>query len=164
MAINDGQRELLVRKLEEALVELRGTTIGILGLAFKPGTDDIRDAPSREIVRSLLAKGARVRAYDPVAMPAFERSPEGTQIGYASGPYDAAADADAVAILTEWEEFRSLDLKRLRLRMHRPIVVDGRNIYDPEAMRRLGFDYRGIGRVREDSGLFSPPATITVAA
>jgi len=142
--INDEQRETLVRHLQDALWVLANRTIAVFGLAYKPNTDDIRDAPSVAIIDRLLREGAAVRAYDPVAeanarqlMPA---------VTYCPTPYDAASAADAVVILTEWDEFRSLDLARLREVMRRPVLIDGRNVLDPQAARALGFHYAGMGR------------------
>jgi len=123
---------------------LRGQVVGLLGLAFKPNTDDLREAPSLEIARGLLAKGATVRAYDPAAMVRAKRLlPD---VNYRRDAYQVARGADAIAVITEWNEFKLLDLPRVRRSMRRPVVVDGRNIYDPVQMRDLGFVYRGIGR------------------
>ncbi len=151
MEINSYQRRAVVRKLEEALGTLRGKTIGLLGLAFKPNTDDIREAPSIHIASMLLAAGAKVRAYDPVAMKNVRRAvPE---IELASDAYSLAAGCDAIVIVTEWNEFKQLDLERVRDLMNRPVVIDGRNIYDPAMMKELGFYYRGMGRGYGDSGV-----------
>jgi UDPglucose 6-dehydrogenase len=134
----------VVEKLAQCLGSLRGQAVGMLGLAFKPNTDDMREAPSIEIAQALLARGASVRAYDPVAMGrARTLLPE---LDYRRDAYATARGADAVLVVTEWNEFRQLDLQRLRRAMRRPVVVDGRNIYDPALMRRLGFVYRGVGR------------------
>jgi UDPglucose 6-dehydrogenase len=142
--INRDQRMLVIDKLRECLEELPGRVIGLLGLAFKPNTDDMRDAPSLDIGRVLLAAGAEVRAYDPAAI---ERSrvllPD---VQYLKDAYEVAAGADALVLVTEWNEFRQLDMARIKQLMRRPVIVDGRNIYDPAAMRSLGFTYRGIGR------------------
>jgi UDPglucose 6-dehydrogenase len=144
MDINRDQRLLVVEKLAQCLGSLRGQAVGMLGLAFKPNTDDMREAPSIEIAQALLARGASVRAYDPVAMGrARTLLPE---LDYRRDAYATARGADAVLVVTEWNEFRQLDLQRLRRAMRRPVVVDGRNIYDPALMRRLGFVYRGVGR------------------
>ncbi len=144
MDINRDQHLLVVEKLVQCLGSLRGQAVGMLGLAFKPNTDDMREAPSIEIARALLARGASVRAYDPVAMErARTLLPE---LDYRRDAYATARGADAVLVVTEWNEFRQLDLHRLRRAMRRPVVVDGRNIYDPALMRRLGFVYRGVGR------------------
>ena len=144
MDINRDQRMLVIDLLREALEELPGRVVGLLGLAFKPNTDDMRDAPSVDIARVLLAAGAELRAYDPAAM---ERSrvllPD---VDYRKDAYEVAAGADALVLVTEWNEFRQLDLARVKQLMRRPVIVDGRNIYDPAAMKDLGFTYRGIGR------------------
>ena len=144
MDINADQRRAVVRKLEMALGSLRGMTIGLLGLAFKPNTDDMREAPSTHIARMLLAAGARIRGYDPVAMGVASRlMPE---ISMAADPYALAEGCDAIVIVTEWNEFKHLDLARLRESMNQPVIVDGRSIYDPQAMKALGFRYQAIGR------------------
>jgi len=144
MEINRDQRLVVIDLLREALEELPGKTIGLLGLAFKPNTDDMRDAPSVDIAKVLLAAGAEVRAYDPAAV---ERArvllPH---VEYMKDAYEVASGADALVLVTEWNEFRQLDMARVRQLMRRPVLVDGRNIYDPEAMKGLGFTYRGIGR------------------
>jgi UDPglucose 6-dehydrogenase len=144
MDINRDQRMLVIDKLRECLETLAGRVVGLLGLAFKPNTDDLREAPSLDIARVLLAAGAQVRAYDPAAMDGARKLlPD---IEYASDSYAVAAGADALVLVTEWNEFRHLDLARLKTAMRKPVVVDGRNIYDPALMRALGFTYRGIGR------------------
>lgn len=144
MDINQDQRMLVIDKLRECLEVLQDQVIGLFGLAFKPNTDDLREAPSIDIAKVLLAAGAVVRAYDPAAMDrARSILPD---IEYMDGAYEVAAGADAVVVITEWNEFRVLDLGRVKKSMRRPVVIDGRNIYDPAAMRGLGFTYRGIGR------------------
>ncbi len=144
MDINRDQRMLVIDKLRECLEELPGKVIGLLGLAFKPNTDDMREAPSVDIAKVLLAAGAEVRAYDPAAM---ERSrtllPD---VEYLKDAYQVASGGDALVLVTEWNEFRQLDMARVRQLMRRPVIVDGRNIYDPAVMRSLGFTYRGVGR------------------
>jgi UDPglucose 6-dehydrogenase len=145
MDINRDMRKLVVDRLEELLGGLRGQRIGILGLSYKPNTDDLREAPALDIIESLLKKGAQVTVYDPVAMPKAKQVLNGAVV-CARDAYGAARKADAVALVTEWNQFRSLDLKRLKQGMRRPVVVDGRNIWDPARMRDLGFVYRGIGR------------------
>jgi UDPglucose 6-dehydrogenase len=144
MDINRDQRMLVIDKLRECLDELPDRIVGLLGLAFKPNTDDMREAPSLDIAKVLLAAGAEVRAYDPAAI---ERSrvliPD---VEYLRDAYEVADGADAIVLITEWNEFRQLDMARVKQLMRRPVIVDGRNIYDPEAMRALGFTYRGIGR------------------
>jgi UDPglucose 6-dehydrogenase len=119
--------------------------IAVLGLAFKPKTDDMREARSVELIPRLVMSGASVRVYDPVAMDNARRHLP-VAVDYCQSSYEAAAGADAVAIVTEWNEFKLLNLERLREVMRRPLVFDGRNIYEPERMRRLGFEYHSIGR------------------
>jgi UDPglucose 6-dehydrogenase len=144
MEINLDQRTLVVEKLREVLGGLRDQVIGVLGLSYKPNTDDVREAPSIDVIHSLLQKGARVRAYDPKAMPVLKRELSG--IAYCDDAYAVAEGADALLIVTEWDEFRVLDLERIKRIMRRPVIVDGRNIYDPKTMREAGFVYRGVGR------------------
>ena len=134
-----------VRAIEKALAPLDDKRIAVLGLAFKPNTDDMREAKSIDVVRRLLELGATVRAYDPVAAQ-NARTVLPAAVVYCESPYDAAAEADAVALVTEWNEFKFLNLERLRAVMRRPIVFDGRNLWEPERMRRLGFEYHSIGR------------------
>jgi UDPglucose 6-dehydrogenase len=149
MDINDDQRRQVVRKLEQALDDLRGKTIGLLGLAFKPNTDDMREAPAAYIARLLKSAGAEVRGYDPVAMEVATRMlPE---LELADSAYDLAEDCDALVVVTDWNEFKNLDLARIRDLMTGDVIIDGRNIYEPEQMNALGFYYRGIGRGYEDS-------------
>jgi UDPglucose 6-dehydrogenase len=145
MDINRDMRKLVVERLADLLGGLRGQRIGILGLSYKPNTDDLREAPALEIIDSLLRKGAQVQVYDPVAMPKAKHLLNGAVV-CARDAYAAARKADALALLTEWNQFRSLDLKRLKQAMRRPVIVDGRNIWEPASMRDMGFVYRGIGR------------------
>jgi UDPglucose 6-dehydrogenase len=144
MEINLDQRTLVVEKLREVLGGLRDQVVGVLGLAFKPNTDDVREAPAIDVIQSLLQRGTRVRAYDPKAMPALKRQLNSIQ--YCEDPYTVATGADALLVVTEWDEFKTLDLDRIRKSMRRPVIVDGRNIYEPKTMRELGFVYRGVGR------------------
>jgi UDPglucose 6-dehydrogenase len=142
--INRDQRLHVVRLAKEALGGLRGATVGLLGLAFKPNTDDMRDAPSREIVELLQHEGALVRACDPAATAQAARLLPG--VALCPDPYATADEADALILVTEWNEFKQLDLGRLRRAMRRPVLIDGRNLYDPAAMAAAGFEYRSIGR------------------
>ncbi|TMF82794.1 MAG: UDP-glucose/GDP-mannose dehydrogenase family protein [Chloroflexi bacterium] len=144
MEINLDQRTLVVEKLREVLGGLRDQVVGVLGLAYKPNTDDIREAPAIDVIENLLQKGADVRAYDPKAMPLLKARMN--TIRYCDDPYGVATGADALLIITEWDEFRQLDLDRLKSLMRRPVIVDGRNIFDPKTMRDRGFVYRGVGR------------------
>jgi UDPglucose 6-dehydrogenase len=145
MDINQYQRRQVVLKLREALgAKLRGKTVGMLGLAFKANTDDIRESPATEIARLLLHEGAQVKGYDPVAMPNVEKLLPGMQL--AADPYILAAGCDALVVCTEWNEFKHLDMARIKGAMSGCLFVDGRNLYDPDEMKRLGFTYRGVGR------------------
>src|SRR5438067_5813045 len=147
-AVVDVNRERaghFVEMVEKAVGPLDGRVIAVLGLAFKPNTDDMREAKSIEVIEGLLERGASVRAYDPVAMPHAGRTLPGAVLYYES-PYEAASGADALALVTEWNEFKFLNLERLREAMRRPVVFDGRNLWEPERMRRLGFEYYSVGR------------------
>ena len=147
-AVVDINRERVshfVDLMARALHPVAGRVVAVLGLAFKPNTDDMREARSVEVVERLLELGAAVRAYDPVAMPAARRILPAT-VTYCESPYEAATGADAVALITEWNEFKFLNLERLRAALRRPVVFDGRNVWEPERMRRLGFEYHSIGR------------------
>jgi UDPglucose 6-dehydrogenase len=142
--VNHRQRKAMLPKIEKLVGELKGKTVAVLGLAFKPETDDMREAPSIEIIRGLLERGANVRAYDPVAMT--EASHVLPKIEYAADEYEAVKDADALVFVTEWNQFRALDMGRIRDLMKAPKIADLRNIYQPADMREIGFDYVGIGR------------------
>jgi UDPglucose 6-dehydrogenase len=142
--VNRRQRVRMVRKLEGLLPEMAGKTVAVLGLSFKPETDDMRDAPSVDIVRALIERGARVRAYDPVAAEAAR--PLLPEIEYAADEYEAVEGADLLVFVTEWNQFRALNMERVHGLMRTPNVADLRNIYEPEDMRRLGFEYVGVGR------------------
>lgn len=146
VSVNKRQRHVPVLKLQEVLKIIKGKTIGLLGLAFKPETDDIRDAPALEIARELLEMGARVKAYDPIANDVCARQHPDLKIEYAGNAVDLADDCDALVIVTEWEEFRYLDLDKVGEVMHSKVLIDGRNVLDPEAVKAAGFKYRGIGR------------------
>ena len=142
--VNEEQKALFVRKIEEALWIVKGKTIGVLGLAFKPNTDDMRSAPSIDIINSLRESGARIKAYDPQAMKNARSILKG--VTFCKDPYEIARASDAVVVVTEWHEFRVMDLKRIKKLMKNPLVIDGRNIFDPERMQRLGFRYISMGR------------------
>lgn len=143
--INEDQRQRFLRKVHSALWTLRGKKLAVLGLAFKGGTDDIRESPAVFLVQALLQEGSTVTAYDPAAM---DRAREvlGSSIAFAPSPYDAVEGADALLILTEWEEFATLDLNRIRQALRYPIIIDGRNLYDSEVMAAHGFTYYSVGR------------------
>ncbi len=144
MEINDDARQRFVGRLTEMLGDLQGKTIGVLGLSFKPSTDDLRDAPSITIVTRIHELGASIKAYDPVAMPGAEEIMP--WVTYCATPYDAAKGADALLVVTEWNEFKQLDMQRIRDLMAQPVLLDGRLVYEPDDMRQLGFCYYGVGR------------------
>jgi UDPglucose 6-dehydrogenase len=146
LEVNAAQRLLAIQKLQEKLYILKGRTIAVLGLAFKPDTDDLRDAPSLYIIERLLQLGARVKAYDPIAMDACRAQHPELKIRYCQSALDCVREADALVVVTEWEEFRRLDLPALAAAMTTAILVDGRNIFSPEEALAAGFDYTGIGR------------------
>ncbi|WP_260739293.1 UDP-glucose dehydrogenase family protein [Tunturiibacter lichenicola] len=145
--INSQQKKRFLNKVRSALWTLRGKRIGVLGLAFKGETDDIRESPAIEVVEMLLAEGCSVTAYDPAAMKRTEEVlPASRSLRYVSDAYAAAEDADALLILTDWAEFASLDLGQLNKTLRYPIIIDGRNMYDPPTMVKHGFTYLSIGR------------------
>jgi UDPglucose 6-dehydrogenase len=141
---NEHQTGRMVDKIARAVGGLKGRTIACLGLSFKPNTSDTRDSPAIRIIQTLLKGGARIRAFDPVAMPeARQALPE---IEYAEDAYDAARGCDALVIATEWNQFRSLDWERMKKVLKSPVVVDLRNVYEPDQMKALGIRYTGVGR------------------
>ena len=143
--VNDARKLKMADKIAAALGhEVAGKTVALLGLTFKPNTDDMRDAPSLSIVPALQAQGARIRAFDPEGMHEAERLLK--DVTFASGPYEAAQGAHAVVIVTEWDPFRALDLERLKAVMTTPVLVDLRNVYRPEDLREKGFTYASVGR------------------
>ncbi|MFH1097490.1 MAG: UDP-glucose/GDP-mannose dehydrogenase family protein [Candidatus Desantisbacteria bacterium] len=144
--INEGQKGLMVKKIKDAVWIIKGKTIGILGLAFKPNTDDMRFAPSIDIIKQLQIEGARIKAFDPVAMERAEGLLE--DVEFCKNAYEVAKDSDCLVILTEWNEFRELDLLRIKETMKNPVIIDGRNIYDPAKMKEMDIRYVGIGRGR----------------
>src|SRR5690349_8546604 len=143
--VNKRQKARLVEKMEQHFKDVSGRTIALWGLAFKPRTDDMREAPAIPIIEQLLKKGATVKAYDPAAVPVARRLFDG-RIALCDKSYDALADADALVIVTEWNEFREPDFRKMRTLMKTPVIFDGRNIYSPEQMQALGFTYFSIGR------------------
>ncbi len=142
--INEEQRDLMLKKIENTLWNVKGKTIGILGLSFKPDTDDLRFAPSIDIIKKLKLDGAKIRAFDPQAMPGARKIFK--DIKFCKDVYAAAKGSDCLVILTEWNEFKELDFKRIKKLLKQPVIVDGRNIYDPQKMKKMGFRYFGIGR------------------
>ena len=146
LAVNQLQRNIVIQKLQEKLFILKGRTVALLGLAFKPNTDDLRDAPSLQIAERLIQMGARVRAYDPIAMDACREQHPNLRICYCNDALSTAEHADALVLVTEWPEFAELNLSDLAGRMNNPVLIDGRNLFTPEKARQAGFDYAGIGR------------------
>jgi UDPglucose 6-dehydrogenase len=146
LAVNRAQRQVVIQKLQEKLFILKGRTIALLGLSFKPETDDLRDAPSLQIAERLLQMGARVSAYDPVSMEACKQLHPNLKIHYCASALEAVTGAHATVLITEWNEFRNLDLAEVAARAARPILIDGRNFFSPEAASKAGLDYSGVGR------------------
>ena len=144
--VNKRQHFIVIEKLQDDLKVLKGKAVGILGLAFKPNTDDLRDAPSLDIIGWLLERGARVAVHDPAALPAFRSRHGDLPVRYAESPRDAAAEADALTLVTEWPDYRNLDWAALAGVMQGDLIVDGRNLLDKELLESYGFRYRGIGR------------------
>ena len=142
--VNEEQKKRMVVKIQERVGDLRGKTIGILGLSFKPNTNDIRESSSIVIIGDLLAIGAKVKAFDPAAMD--EARAILPEVEYARDPYDVANGSDALVLATEWNQFRRLDLQRIKTLLKAPIFIDLRNVYEPDQMKRLGFNYCGVGR------------------
>lgn len=141
---NARQRSAMIPKIEKLVGDLDGKTIGVLGLSFKPETDDMRESPAIEIINELTARGAKVKAFDPVAMN--EARHYLPAIGYATDEYDAIKGADALVIITEWNQFRALDMDKVKQLLNAPKIADLRNIYEPDDMREMGFEYVGVGR------------------
>jgi UDPglucose 6-dehydrogenase len=163
MDINNDRRPMAVNRIHQMLGDIREKSIGLLGLSFKENTDDMRDAPSIDIAKALLALGAKVRAYDPVAMEVAK--PLMPEVEMYSDPYTMADGCDALVVVTPWNEFKQLDLEKIRGLMAQPVLFDGRNIYDPDSTRRLGLNYLGLGRGynaqenETDSSIFSGVTT-----
>jgi UDPglucose 6-dehydrogenase len=145
-AVNEAQKLRIVEKILKEIPDLNGKTVAVWGLAFKPKTDDMREASSLAIVPKLLEKGAKVRAFDPVAAENAKKILGETNIEYFNSPFDAASGADILVLVTEWDEFRALDLQKLKATMKDTFVFDGRNVYNPEEMQKIGFKYFSIGR------------------
>ncbi|MFA5255543.1 MAG: UDP-glucose/GDP-mannose dehydrogenase family protein [Candidatus Omnitrophota bacterium] len=143
--VNSNQKRYVIKRIEELLWNLPKKTVGVLGLSFKPGTDDLREAPSLEIIGTLKAEGVHVKVFDPVAMGKAKAVLD-KGVKFCKDAYDVAKDSDCLLIVTEWNEFKELDFKKIKKLMRQPIIVDGRNIYDPVRMKKLGFKYVGIGR------------------
>jgi UDPglucose 6-dehydrogenase len=166
---NDEQPKRFIAKMEQAMGGFAGKKVAVLGLAFKANTDDMRDAKSLDVIGALLGGGATVTAYDPIAMESAKRHlPQDAKLSYAKNAWDAASDADAVVVVTEWNEFKQINLEKLKATMAGSLVFDGRNLYDPAKMKRLGFNYYGVGRGNnapaEDTNLGSPVSRKALSA
>ena len=148
VAVNDPRKRAMARKVAAALGgELRGKTIAVLGLTFKPNTDDMREAPSIPLITALQDMGAKVRAYDPIGME--QAKAVVANVAFCADAYDCAEGASALVIVTEWEQFRALDFERLKQAMAEPVLVDLRNVYRPDEVARHGFTYESVGRARK---------------
>ena len=145
-SVNEMQKQSILPRLKQLVPQLEGATIALWGLAFKPKTDDMREAPAIVIIRQLLQEKAHIRAFDPEAAANTRRMFPDMQIHYAKDPYDACQGADAVILVTEWNEFRALDLAKVKSLLRQPNMVDGRNVFDPADMKKAGFRYVGVGR------------------
>jgi UDPglucose 6-dehydrogenase len=142
--VNEGQRDSIIHKIKGALWIIKGKTIGVLGLAFKPNTDDIRSAPAIDLIKALQSEGAKIKAYDPKAMKKAKVSL--AKVEYCKDPYEACKGSDCLLIATEWDEFKKLNFLKIKKMLKRPLIIDSRNIYEPEEMRKLGFNYISVGR------------------
>lgn len=145
--INQEQKEFLLNKIKDALWIIKDKTIAVLGLAFKPNTDDMRAAPSLDLIGMLQEEGAKIKAYDPQAMPKARLILK--NVTFCKDAYDASRQADCLLVVTEWDEFKEIDFKRIKKLLKRPVIIDGRNIYDPEELKEAGFIYAGIGRKKD---------------
>ena len=143
---NRKQRDIIVERMDHVLGGLSEKVVGVLGLSFKPNTDDVRESPAIEICRRLMAAGASIRAYDPVAIPSAKRLLNGDRIVYCCDAYEAASDVDAILLATEWNEFRNIDLEKIKSLMKVAVIFDTRNVFEPGKMQALGFRYFGTGR------------------
>lgn len=143
--INEGQKAVFIKKIERVMPRLRGRTIGVLGLSFKPNTDDLRYSPAIDVIEMLLKRGVKVRAYDPISM-AKAKIILKKRVTFCKDAYEASKGSDCLLVATEWSEFKELDLNRIKMLMREPAIIDGRNIYAPDIVRGLGFKYAGMGR------------------
>lgn len=144
--INESQKDVVIHKLEEEIWNLKGKKVAVLGLSFKPDTDDLRFAPSLDLIKKLQTLGARVCAYDPVSMPKAKVHLNGSSVVFAENPYECLKNAHGAILVTQWDEFARLDFKRVKKTMAVPVLIDGRNFWDAEKLKALGFRYRGIGK------------------
>jgi UDPglucose 6-dehydrogenase len=147
--INETQKDFFLEKIKEKLWILKDKTIGILGLSFKPDTDDIRNAPSIAIIEALKAEGAKIKAYDPCCMAKINKEVR-KGLKFCKDAYEACRGSDCLLIVTEWDEFKELDFAKVKKLLKRPLIIDGRNVYDPQVMKKSGFNYIGIGRGKHE--------------
>jgi UDPglucose 6-dehydrogenase len=154
--INEAQKDWVLRQVEAELWNLEGKLVGVWGLAFKPDTDDMRFAPSIDIIERLQARGVRIQAFDPVA--AAKAKPLLKGVRFAKDAYDCAANADCLLLVTEWDEFKNADLKKVRRLLRHPILIDGRNVFEPSELAALGFSYRSVGRAPRTAAARPVPA------
>jgi len=148
--INEEQKDFILQKIKDTLWIIKDKTIGLLGLSFKPNTDDLRNAPSLGIINALLMEGAHLRAYDPQAMNKVKGIPD--KVKFCKDPYEACLGSDCLLIVTEWDEFKELDFLKVKKLLKRPLIIDGRNIYEPGSLKKLGFTYIGVGRGEHKNG------------
>ncbi|MEW6410510.1 MAG: UDP-glucose/GDP-mannose dehydrogenase family protein [Nitrospirota bacterium] len=144
ISVNDRQKVIMVEKIKKAVGDLKGKTIGVLGLSFKPNTNDIRESPAIAVINRIQKEGAKIKAYDPAAIEEAKKVLE--KVIYCKDSYEVAKNSDALIIMTEWNQFRNLDIIKLKDIMKKPMIIDLRNIYDPKRMKELGFDYTSVGR------------------
>ena len=144
--VNENQRRAFIKLIEDKLWILKDKTIGVLGLAFKPETDDMRNAPSIDIIKVLQNEGAKIKAYDPQAIEKAKEILK--EVQFCKDPYSVAVGSDCLLLLTEWDEFKKLDFKKIRRTMNHPMIFDGRNLYRKDELEKLGFEYFGMGRGR----------------
>jgi UDPglucose 6-dehydrogenase len=144
--INEEQKDSFLKKIKNALWVIKGKTIAVLGLSFKPGTDDMRNAPSLDIIKSLRQEGASLKLYDPQAMKKAKKILGDKDLRFYNDPYETCKGSDCLVVITEWDEFKELDFKKIKKLLRSPLIFDGRNIYEPKNMEKLGFTYIGIGR------------------
>lgn len=142
--INKEQKNFILKKIKDTLWIIKDKTIGVLGLSFKPNTDDIRNAPSLDIIKALKKEGAKIKVYDPQAMKKAQQILKGLR--FCKDPYEVCKGSDCLLIITEWDEFKELDFAKVKKLLKRPLIIDGRNIYEPKVMQKLGFTYIGVGR------------------
>jgi UDPglucose 6-dehydrogenase len=144
--VNQRQRTIMIDKIKKSVGKLNGKTIGILGLSFKPNTDDIRESPAIEMTKMLIRRGSKIRTYDPEALETAKAIFNSSKVTYCKDAYEVAKGSNALVIATEWNQFRMLDMKRIKKLLKEPILIDLRNVYEPSYVKKLGFSYTSVGR------------------